>query len=59
MKIIGTDKLNRPTVDDRLIAEHTDEYFGNEIVKLLNQNSYSGRFYTLVRDDYKLHEFVI
>ena len=59
MNIIGVDKLNRPTVDDKLVAENTNEYFGSEIVKLLNQNSYSDRFYKLVENNYKLHKFIV
>ena len=59
MKIIAIDNFNRENVDDMLVAENVNRYYGKLIVDLLNQKfsvNYDW-FYKLVDDDYKLYEF--
>lgn len=59
MKIIAIDNFNRENVDDILVAENVNRYYGKLIVDLLNQKfsvNYDW-FYKLVDDDYKLYKF--
>ncbi len=59
MKIIAIDNFNRENVDDMLVAENVNRYYGKLIVDLLNQKfsvNYDW-FYKLVDDDYKLYKF--
>lgn len=52
MKIIKVDSFDRETVDDVLICENINEWYGKKLVDFLN---YSFDYYKLVEDDYKLH----
>lgn len=59
MKIICKDNFDRETVDDHLVAENVSEYYGNRIVKMLNdkEGENSENYYKLVEDGYKLYKF--
>lgn len=57
MKIIATDNFGRDTFDDFLVASGVNEFYGNKIVKFLNDTlsgEHSDWFFKLVDDDYKL-----
>lgn len=59
MKIIKKDNFARETVSDVLIAENICEYYGEIIVKSLNEKlggRYSSDFFSLEQNDYKLFE---
>lgn len=58
MKIICTDNFGRETVNDRLVCENVNEFYGSKIVEFLNERysgDYSSDFYRLVNDDYRLY----
>ncbi len=59
MKIIAIDNFSRENVDDMLVAENVNRYYGKLIVDLLNQKFSVNHdwFYKLVVDDYKLYKF--
>ncbi|MDY7043599.1 hypothetical protein RVS70_05210 [Virgibacillus sp. M23] len=56
MKVILVDNFNRESEADTLIAENVSEYWGNRIVKALNDKNHKNSFeyFELVDDDYKL-----
>jgi len=60
MKIICVDNFDRETVNDVLVAENVNEYYGKKIVKLMQTHLASDNgfdWFKLVADDYKLYEF--
>lgn len=59
MKIVNKDNFARESVSDSLVAENVPEYYGEIIVKLLNEKLGGERspdYFTLEKDDYKLFE---
>lgn len=59
MKIVKKDNFARESVSDSLIAENVSEYYGEIIVKCLNEKlggRYSSDFFSLEQNDYKLFE---
>lgn len=60
MKIICVDNLNRETYDDKLVCENIDKFYGEIVVKSLNDKlsgEYSSSYFRLVEDDYKLYKY--
>lgn len=60
MKIICVDNFNRENYDDKLVCENIDKFYGEIVVKPLNDKlsgEYSGSFFKLVDDDYKLYKY--
>lgn len=60
MKIICVDNFNRDTHSDRLVCENIDKFYGEIVVKSLNDKlsgEYSGSYFRLVEDDYKLYKY--
>jgi hypothetical protein len=60
MKIICVDNYDRDTVDDVLVCENVNEYYGKIIVGLLNDKlsgEHSSGFYKLIDDDHKLYKY--
>lgn len=59
MKIIGTSNFDLDNVDDILIADHLNEYYGELILKFLrNKMTENNTYYPiLVDNDYKLYKF--
>jgi hypothetical protein len=63
VKIIMVDNFNRegPGHDDVIVAEVTDKFWGEHIVRLLNgwsqRDPHTAEFFKLANDDYKLHRF--
>lgn len=59
MKIICGSNFDNESVNDELICNNVDEFFGKKIVDFLNssggQNSIY--YYELVSEDYKLYSF--
>lgn len=57
MKIKASDNYDRDTVSDFLVCENISEYYGNMIVKFLNdrEGDNSSQFYSLESDDHKLY----
>ncbi len=57
MKVIASDNFNRDNVSDFLVCGNVCEYYGNLIVKFLNdrEGEYSPYFYSLVSDDHELY----
>lgn len=58
MKIINVDNFDRESVDDKLVCENINEYYGEYIVDWLNEKfsgNHSSDFYRLVEDDHKLY----
>lgn len=56
MKIVKVDNFGRESVADKLIAENVNEYWGEQIVELLNskQHEDSLDYFKLVNDDCRL-----
>lgn len=56
MKIIKVDNFGRESVADQLIAENVNEYWGNDIVDMLNskQHEESSNYFRCVDDNYVL-----
>lgn len=59
MKIIIKSNFDNESVNDRLVCDNVNSFFGNEIVGFLNSfvTEYSTYYYELVPDDYKLYCF--
>lgn len=59
MKIIGVSNFDDETVSDRVIAENVPQAYGEQIVRLLNDDmeEFDATFFKLVEDDYKLYKF--
>jgi hypothetical protein len=59
MKIIGTSNFDDEFVSDKLICTGVDKFWGERLVKLLNESSgeSSYYFYKLVDDEYELYKF--
>jgi hypothetical protein len=60
MKIICVDNFNRETIDDSLIAENVNEFYGNKITDFLNKEDRdpnTPNFFRLVPDDHVLFKF--
>ena len=55
MKIIAIDDYDRENVSDLLVCENVHEYFGEDIVKLLNTKP-GQNFFKLVSNDAKLYK---
>lgn len=58
MKIIRVDNFDREGVNDRLVCENVNEYYGLKIAEYLNDRfsgEHSPDFYRLVDDNYKLY----
>ncbi len=56
MKIIAVDNYDRESVNDILICENVHKWYGDMIVKMLNEKS-DISFFKLVPDDTKLYKF--
>jgi hypothetical protein len=60
MKIIQVDNFDRETVDDVLVCENVNSYYGNIMVDFLNERfsgETSANFYKLVEDGYVLYKY--
>lgn len=59
MKIIGVSNHGQEDVSDILIASNLNNYYGELIVKFLQNNTHDNDTYypKLVEDDYKLYEY--
>lgn len=59
MKVIGISNFDNESVDDILICETINEYYGNKVKDLLinDMSEHDKYYYKLVKDDYKLYEF--
>ena len=60
MKIIGKSNFDNEMVNDIIIAENVNEYYGNIIVEFMNEfyvKDSSDYYFHLEPDDYKLYEF--
>jgi len=60
-KIIGVSNFNLDTVNDILICDNMSKYYGEKIVKLLENDVHDSDTYypKLVKQDYKLYKFQI
>jgi len=56
MKIVAVDNFDRDNVSDLLVCEKIGEYYGHEVVQMLNKTFGGDRFYRLVEDGYKLYD---
>ncbi len=58
-KVIAVDNYNRENRNDMLICENVNQWYGNVIVKALQdkEGAHSDNFYKLVPMDYKLYVF--
>lgn len=59
MKIICVDNFARDYVSDSLVCENVSKYYGEFLVKQLNEKlsgEHSSDYYRLVEDDYKLYK---
>lgn len=56
MKIVLIDNFGRESIADTLVAENVSSYWGNRIVKLLNDspNRHSDEHFNVVDNDYIL-----
>jgi len=61
MKIICVDNFDRDFKSDSLVCENISKYYGEMIVKFLNEKNKDDvnnpNFYRLVEDNYKLYKF--
>jgi hypothetical protein len=60
MKIICVDNYSRDTIDDVLVCENVNEYYGKFLVDQLNarlSGEHSPDFYRLVENDHKLYKY--
>lgn len=59
MKIVGKSNYDLDSVDDILIAENVNRYYGEMIVELLKNRAREDDTYYpfLVEDDYKLYKW--
>jgi hypothetical protein len=59
MKIIETSNFDLDYVDDVLICENVNNYYGSLIVDFLNKDitSSSPNYYMLKEDNYELHKW--
>jgi hypothetical protein len=60
MKIICVDNFARDTVNDTLVCENVNEYYGKFLVNQLNDKlsgDHSPDFYKLVDDNYVLYKY--
>ncbi len=60
MKIIRKDNFDRENISDSLVAENVGDYYGNFIVKKLNERFSGDRspdYFMLVENDHKLYIF--
>jgi len=59
MKIIDVDNYDRESVNDKLICENINTFYGKSIVDKLNEESkgLAETFYKLVEDSYTLYIF--
>ena len=58
MKIICVNNFDRESINDRLIAENVPAFYANFLCEKLNEcysSSYSGNYFRVEPDDYKLH----
>lgn len=60
VKIIRVDNFARETLDDSIVCENVNDFYGKAIVNYLN-GKYSGDhspdFYRLVDDSYELYKY--
>lgn len=59
MKIIGKSNFDDASVNDILVCDNVNEFFGNKIIDFLNASNVQDSiyYYKLVSDDYKLYCF--
>ncbi len=58
MKIICKDNFDRESVNDQLVCENVNKFYGEMIVDFLNDRfsgDHSPNFYRLVDDNYRLY----
>lgn len=56
MKIIAVDNYDRESVSDILVCGNVHKYYGEDIVKILNEKPWN-TFFKLVSDEEKLYKF--
>lgn len=59
MKIIGKSNFDNESVNDILVCDNVNEFYGEEIVVFLNSagDQNSTYYYLLAPDDYRLYSF--
>jgi len=59
MKIVGKDNFDRDSVSDELVVENVGKFYGEHIVKFLNEKfggETAPRYYELKEDWYELYD---
>lgn len=60
MKIIAKDNFDRDDVNDRLICENVNKYYGKYLIDFLNEKFSANDtpdYFVLKEDNYKLYKF--